>query len=89
MTYRKFIINVLFGSVFFNHLFALSFIPQHNRPLLLLFSPIFLFFIIKYKTRFNYNLILSIAIFNLIVIASFIFNLFFSDYDYYLPEIFL
>ena len=87
MTYKKFIINLLFGATFFNHLHALSFIPQHNKPLLLLLLPFFLLYVFRYKLRFSYNLIFWIVFFFSIVYGAIIWNLFLGDYPYYYPEI--
>ena len=89
MLYKKLMINLLFGATFFSHLHALSFIPQHNRPLLLLFFPIALIFCYRYKVRFNYNLLLSICTFFFIIIGSFLFNLFYGEFDLYFREIVL
>jgi hypothetical protein len=87
MTFKSLIINLLFGATFFNHLHALSFIPQHNRPLLLLFFPVFLIFIHRYKVRFSYNLILWICTFFSIAIGSILYNLFFGEFELFFPEI--
>ena len=86
MSTKILIINLLFGATFFNHLHALAFIPQHNRPLLLVFFPLFLFFIHKYKSSFSYNLILWFSAFFLIASLSFVWNLFTTEFNYYIPE---
>jgi hypothetical protein len=87
MTYKNIIINLLFGATFFNHLPLLSFIPQHNKPLLLLLFPIYLLYIFRYKSPFSYNLILWITGFFFIVLGSTFWNLFLGDFQYYYPEI--
>lgn len=87
MTYKIIIINLLFGATFFNHLHILSFIPQHNKPLLLLLFPIFLLYIFRYKSPFSYSLILWIIGFFFIVFGAIIWNLFLGDFQYYYPEI--
>jgi hypothetical protein len=87
MTYKKLIINLLFGATFFNHLHVLSFIPQHNRPLLLLLFPVVILYIYRYDLRIDYNLILWIIGFFFIAFVSTIWNLFFGEFNYYFPEI--
>ena len=88
MTYRKLLINLFFGSTFFNHLHVLSFIPSHNRPLLLLLFPFFVLFLHRYKVKISFDLIIWIVIFFFIVIASIIKSIFFGDHNIYLPEVF-
>ena len=87
MTYKKLIINLLFGATFFNHLHALAFIPQHNRPLLLLLFPVFIFYIFRYDLRLKLNLIFWFFSFFFIAFGSTIWNLFFGDIQFYNPEL--
>jgi hypothetical protein len=87
MTYKKLLINTFFISTFFNHLHILSFIPMHNRPLLLLLFPFIIIFIHRYNVKVKFDLILWIILFFFIVFTSVIANIFFGYYDIYLPEL--
>ena len=86
MTNKAILINLLFGATFFNHLHFLKFIPQHNRPLLLVLLPVFIFFIHKYKSRFNFNLLLWFCSFFIIAKLSFVWNYIFGDYPIFISE---
>ena len=86
MINKAILINLLFGATFFNHLHFLKFIPQHNRPLLLVLLPVFILFIYKYKSRFNFNLLLWFCSFFIIVKLSFLWNYIFGEYPIFISE---
>tara|TARA_Y100000590_G_scaffold346139_1_gene396259 strand:- start:21193 stop:22365 length:1173 start_codon:yes stop_codon:yes gene_type:complete len=87
VTYNKLIINTLFASTFFNHLHALSFIPQHNRPLLLLLFPLVVIYYYRYNIGINIKIILWFIVFFTITIFSLLYNIFFGGSELYYPEV--
>ena len=86
MAIKTLVINLLFGATFFNHLHALKFIPQHNRPLLLLCFPLVIWFLKKYKTSISQNIIFWFSYLLLLTTFSLCWNIFFGDYSFYQPE---